>query len=228
MAFDVLDAIPLGALIKVDLGQDSRACLPCPLVMREDIRHVHQHPVDDVRHRRPLRRLLAPFAMFLRGLVVGGWSGEHDEPVTRLHLSVTQPAFWGHHAHSLLESERIGKPIHRFWTVLVGDHRNHGWVVRHGFLLESGGRRLGERFGGPGGPDAKAPASTRGSAYLLGPPHRRAGLLTERAQAATTQTGRLGPEDPSSSSVRHSQEISGGRYSPHTLRSTAQHPPMVT
>src|SRR5260370_18550336 len=33
--------------------------------------------------------------------------------------------------------------------------------------------------------EAKEPTSTRGSAYLLGTPHRRVGLLTERAQEAT-------------------------------------------
>ena len=32
---------------------------------------------------------------------------------------------------------------------------------------------------------------------MLGSPHRCAGLLTERAQTATTQTGRMGPKDPS-------------------------------
>src|SRR6266851_4075223 len=46
---------------------------------------------------------------------------------------------------------------------------------------------------------AKEPTSTRGNAYLLGTPHRRVGLLTERAQKATQASapqapGRLGRE----------------------------------
>src|SRR2546428_5420001 len=51
------------------------------------------------------------------------------------------------------------------------------------------------RQGAASAPGAKEPTSTRGSAYLLGSPHRRAGLLTERAQEATpasAQPGRLG------------------------------------
>src|SRR6266851_4847304 len=75
---------------------------------------------------------------------------------------------------------------------------------------------------------AKETTSTRGSAFLLGPPHRRAGLLTERAQEATpasaplsgsprnrqipwgeTAPGRLGREAARNSAARHSLKVLG-------------------
>src|SRR5712692_5963415 len=44
---------------------------------------------------------------------------------------------------------------------------------------------------------AKEPTSTRGSAYALGSPHRRAGLLTERAQEATPASAPFSGSPPS-------------------------------
>src|SRR5439155_1295918 len=62
----------------------------------------------------------------------------------------------------------------------------------------------------PSAAGAKETTSTRGSAYLLGSPHRRAGLLTERAQESTPASapqapGRLGREDARSFGVVTSQ-----------------------
>ena len=59
------------------------------------------------------------------------------------------------------------------------------------------------RFGDPGGPDAR-----RGRASQRAHPSMR----KREAQAATTQMGRLGAEDPSRASGRASRSVGGARF----------------
>jgi len=128
--------------------------------MGGDIRHIDEHAVDDVWHRRPFPSLVTLLAMPLGPVVVGARRGQHDESPARLHLAVAEASVGAGHPRPLLEPEGAGQPVHGCGPILIGDHRNDIGVARH----------------------------------LVSLP----------------------------------QAISGGRYSPHTLRSTTQHSPMVT
>src|SRR5713226_3408771 len=135
VAFEVLDPIPLGVFVPVDVGQDASTRPSRLLVVSLHVEDVNQHAIDDVRHRRPLARLLATLAVLLGTFVVWARRGQHDEAFARLHLAVAQPALLGDHAHSFFEPECCRQPGHRPGPVLVGDHRNHGGVGRHLSLL---------------------------------------------------------------------------------------------
>src|SRR5216683_1713145 len=135
VSFEVLDAVPFAVLAVLDHGQDVGARPARSIEMRADVADVHQHAVDDVRHRRPLPSLLASLAVLLGAFVVGARRRQHDQPVPSLHLAVAQPAFRRGHACALLETERGRQPIHGFGPVLVREHRNHGGVVGHELLL---------------------------------------------------------------------------------------------
>src|SRR5438128_1776221 len=70
--------------------------------------------------------------------------------------------------------------------------RPRAWKNNHAKLHEWPDLELCRRFAASAA-GAKEPTSTRGSAYLLGPPHRRAGLLTERAQKAAPASAPQAP-----------------------------------
>src|SRR5437899_5707396 len=160
MAFDIFGAVPLAVGGLLDLRQDVGAGATRLLEMGGDIRHIDEHAVEDVWHRRPFPSLFALLAMPLRPVVVGARRGQYDESPARLHLAVAEASVGAGHPRPLLEPEGAGQPVHGCGPILIGDHRNDIGVARH----------------------------------LVSLP----------------------------------QAISGGRYSPHTLRSTTQHSPMVT
>src|SRR5882762_5600184 len=106
MAFEVLGTVALPVLIRFNVGDDGGTVL---LSLREvgiDVVDVDQHPIDYVRHRRPLLRRLATLAMMPRSLVIGRRGGQHDDAVTGLHLAMTEPAVPVQHPGAFLEAKR--------------------------------------------------------------------------------------------------------------------------
>src|SRR5207302_6858007 len=130
MALEVFGAVALPVLVSFDLGDDRSPSSLCLREMGIDVVDVDQHAVDDIGHRRPPLCRLAGIAMVTRCLVIGGWAGQHDDAVARLHFAMAQPAVLAQHAGALREAKRGRQPIHRGGTVLIGDHGNHVRIGR--------------------------------------------------------------------------------------------------
>src|SRR5438445_2281955 len=110
MTLRILGPIPAAWLAILGRRQNRRPGQDRAAVMGVHVIDVHQHAVDDPRHRRPGTRALAVLAMTSRPFVVGRRCGEHDDAVPGLHLAVTQSAAI-EHACPLLESEGVMKPL---------------------------------------------------------------------------------------------------------------------
>src|SRR5262249_51374327 len=91
-AFQIFGPGPATRKPVLRLGENVGAGLLRPLIMLVDVIDVDQHAVDDPRDVRPDTGALAMLAMALRALVVGTERRQHDHPVTRIHLGVTEPA----------------------------------------------------------------------------------------------------------------------------------------
>src|SRR6266568_8974008 len=126
VTFQILGAIFAAVLVVLERRQDGRASRARTLVVRLHVVDVDQHPVDDVRHLRPPRRLVAIVPMALRAPVVRRRRREHDHPGAGLHLAVGQVAVTRRrHPRPFAKAENSRQPVERGRPVLVGDHRNY-------------------------------------------------------------------------------------------------------
>src|SRR4030088_1841225 len=103
MAFQVFGAVALPILTRFDAADDGSPVLLRPREVGIDIVDVDQHAVDDVRNRGPFLGRLAALSVVARRLIVGRWSGQHDDAVAGLHFAMAEAAVLAEHPRPLLE-----------------------------------------------------------------------------------------------------------------------------
>src|SRR6185295_15075004 len=92
MAFEIFRSISSARRPLFDLGEDRR---PSRLGTRKvalEVIHVHEHTIDDPRHRRPPASLFAHLPMALRAAVIRRGRRKHDQSFTGAHLAVREPS----------------------------------------------------------------------------------------------------------------------------------------
>src|ERR1700686_3581111 len=125
---EVFSPVALAWTPGLDLRKDGGAGCASTLEMSVHILDVHQNAIDDVWDLRPLRGSLASLSVVSWRLIVRRRSGKHDHSAAVLaghHFAVAEPAIRLDHADDLVEAKCFRQPVHRRWSVLVREHRDH-------------------------------------------------------------------------------------------------------